>query len=100
MSGRCPGLAPKEASYRAPAGRRGHCRSVRFGTAGQCRAMTGRPGPGLGGSGHHWSRSRCQWAGRLLSSLLRQSKAVNLQSQRLRLEKKKLLARDQVRSYV
>lgn len=77
MSGRCPGLAPKEPSYRAPAGRRGHCHSVRFGTAGQCRAMTGRPGPGLGGSGRHWSHSRCRWAGRLLSSLLHQSKAVN-----------------------
>lgn len=54
--------------------------------------MTGRPGPGLGGSGRHWSRSRCRWGGRLLSSLLHQSRAVNLRSQRPGLETRETLS--------
>lgn len=55
--------------------------------------MTGTPGPGPGGSEHRWSRSRCRWGGRLLSSLLHQSRAVSLQSQRPRLEKRETLSR-------
>lgn len=87
-----PDPGPTESSCRVPAGRRGRCRLGRLASVGLCHATTGRPGPGLGGSGRHWSRSHCRWGGRLPSSLLHQSRAVNLQGQRLRLEKRKTLS--------